>query len=247
MKPLFITGVPRSGTTYMMTLLNRHSKIFLTDETRVMVWATDVLHRKEVWEDTQVLNTDKEAFRHLLVNHLRFLIRDYYHKFMGAASYAYWGDKMPHQPGARYFLAILELYPNAKIINVHRDPRSVVASLLTKGWAKEVAGGVELWCKLTWAAIKYEEIFGPEQFLSIHYRDMLRSRRKVALDCLKFLDLQMEVGLEKWLQAEKKEPTIVSAPTAAIGTLPQDRLAPAHEEYVLSQCEELMEKLGYVP
>ena len=36
--PLFVIGAPRSGTTYINTVLNRHPKVFITNELRFMLF-----------------------------------------------------------------------------------------------------------------------------------------------------------------------------------------------------------------
>jgi hypothetical protein len=227
----------------MMTILNQHPEIFLTDESRVMVWATRLLVDEKVWEETQILNADKGVFRPILTAYLRFTILDYYRSLAGSL-YTYWGDKMPHLPGASYFEAIRELYPDAKIINLHRDPRSVVASLIERGWT-DLREGTALWCSLTKDVLEYQEVFGPEQFLSVHYPDLLGNRKRVTHRCLDFLGLKMGKDLYNWLQLEGEVTTVVSEPTAEIGTPPGVRLIPTEEWYVVSQCRELMETLGY--
>ena len=42
--PLILVGAARSGTTYLTDLINCHSDVFITEETRVFVWAHKTIH-----------------------------------------------------------------------------------------------------------------------------------------------------------------------------------------------------------
>lgn len=54
--PLIVFGAPRSGTTYLNGILNRHPQVFIAHETRLFAW----LHRA-----CRTLTRDE----HLLLNH----------------------------------------------------------------------------------------------------------------------------------------------------------------------------------
>ena len=47
--PFFIIGAPRSGTTFLQTVLDRHPDIFITNETRVMTFASRTLNKAASW------------------------------------------------------------------------------------------------------------------------------------------------------------------------------------------------------
>ena len=37
-RPLFILGVPRSGTTFLHQIINSHPNVFISDELREVAW-----------------------------------------------------------------------------------------------------------------------------------------------------------------------------------------------------------------
>jgi len=154
--PIFIVGMPRSGTTLLRTLLSAHRAIAITPETHFL---SELVPRFRMMDLSNTDNFDKfwDAF-----SRSAFMLRsqldpdetkerilasglvDYRKVFTTVlAIYAEsrgkkrCGEKTPGH--YQYIDVLLRWYPQAKVIFVLRDPRAVVASLLEVHWAPKSA------------------------------------------------------------------------------------------------------------
>lgn len=106
--PIFIVGMPRSGTTLVEQILSAHSEVFGAGE------LTDV----EVWGSGIALSSDRVSKENL--NQFRIKYLDKCAKLASGARYA--TDKMPQN--FRFLPLILAAIPEAKVLHVRRDPRA---------------------------------------------------------------------------------------------------------------------------
>jgi hypothetical protein len=149
--PIFVVGAPRTGTTLVREMLNRHPRIHLFDEVHFFerVWddraqigdlgspfsQTQAVQRlrgivREFGSDPEVADvlTVEEYRRRLMeqgrtyANLLRILLQ------AGAdlQGAALWGDSSPQD--VLYLPTILAWYPDARIVALVRDPRGFLAS-----------------------------------------------------------------------------------------------------------------------
>ncbi len=113
-----------------------------------------------------------------------------------------WSEKTPDQPAS----GILQLFPEAQIIHILRDPRDVVASRLETPWddqnARELAAA---WRWFTLDAIKAGRV-GPAHYLQIRYEDLTSDPEAVIRLVCCFLQ-------------EEYEPAMVSSPELRAGTI----------------------------
>jgi hypothetical protein len=148
---IFVVGAPRTGTTLVKEVLNRHPEIHLFDEVHFFerIWdnrkslgdlSTSESRTRAIEQvrgivakfgsDKAVADTLTTAvFRNRLEeegssyrNLLAVLLRE------GAAlrGAAHWGDSSPQD--VLYLSTILEWFPDAKIVGLVRDPRGVLSS-----------------------------------------------------------------------------------------------------------------------
>ena len=150
---VFIVGVGRSGTSLLMTLLNGHSKIAFTPETHFFrLYIANEETRKEIEKEgvdyfKSILETDKyfsrlnismeAAFEPYDNGNQVFNLIDFYKRllqlYLERKNKNFIGDKDP-----RYldFLAeIKQEFPNAKVIQIYRDPRDVILSKTKAEWS----------------------------------------------------------------------------------------------------------------
>jgi hypothetical protein len=170
--PVFIVGAPRSGTTLLRNMLNRHPTFAICNETRFCpnvyarrrafgdlkdgnngrrlvdeYLATDRirrlgLHRSEVRDQ---LLRESSSYRELFIAVLRN-----YAELQGKKRY---GEKTPQH--ALFSEVLCEWYPGAAIIHLIRDPRDVVGSLQNMAWAsKSVVINARAWVRHNAAAIR---------------------------------------------------------------------------------------------
>lgn len=151
-EPVFIVGMPRSGTTLLATILNSHPRVAISPETHFLnYWVPQYAHLNvdtpkgfdRFWraflasDRFGLLNVDRAQVEarirqagettHAVI--LAALLQEYAIK----EGKDRWGEKTPwHFP---YVDTLLKWYPKATIIYMFRDPRAVAASLLKVDWA----------------------------------------------------------------------------------------------------------------
>ena len=187
-RPIFIVGVPRSGTTLLRVILNKHPNIAICDETYFFYY---VYSRRRAFGDL----TREDNRRRLVEAYLGTwrisrlgldrqelesrLLREGtdYRAFFSSLLGAYAESRSKPRPGektpqhAEHVEALFDWYPDATVIHVVRDPRDVVASLRSVPWGRSSAvANARLWVDLTGAA---ERAAGRRGFISLRYEDLV--------------------------------------------------------------------------
>jgi len=169
---IFIVGAPRSGTTLLRNILNRHPKLAICGETQFF---HHVYARRRAFGD--LLNTKNRrclVAKYLPTDRIRRLGMDSaglserlmsegtsYQAFFSAllAYYAQsqgksrFGEKTPQH--AQYTEILCEWYPGAKILHMLRDPRDVVESLQRMAWASNsILTNARVWLQNNLAAVR---------------------------------------------------------------------------------------------
>ncbi|MBP7998847.1 MAG: sulfotransferase [Chloroflexi bacterium] len=147
--PLFLCGMARSGTTYLLTLLNAAAPIHLTYESRMLkeglalyeaLPTQTTLPRFNRFLD-ELVTAEAENIRNMaLIATLRRHQSELYELWCGRVPYAtwihhvytlaypqkpLWGDKLIR---AEYMNWLNPVWPEARLILLYRDPRAVAAS-----------------------------------------------------------------------------------------------------------------------
>ena len=210
-EPIFIVGVPRSGTTLLRMMLNSHSKIAIAPETHFFrfFWANrdkygdlkkeenfkklwNDLVRCKYFQDLKLKDTQK-IYRSLL-NHEQ---RDYKNIFEKLCKeYAKqnnklrWGEKTPGH--LEYLEIILSFFPSAKIIHIIRDPRDVALSYKKVPWGvNDVFSVARLWNR-------YMNIFknfknkNKSNFLEVKYEDLVIKAKDILQTICAFIGEEFE-------------------------------------------------------
>ena len=185
--PIFIVGGPRSGTTLLRNMLNRHPAIAICRETEFFHWvyarrrtfgslsdmhnrrrvvkaylATRRIHRMKV--DLQALEEtllrEGVSYQELFLSLLRFFARVHGRKRCG--------EKTPHN--ALVAEMLFQWYPGASVIHLLRDPRDAVASMLRMPWASgNVRSNARLWLSFNLAAWRSRSTAG---YLLVRYEHL---------------------------------------------------------------------------
>ncbi len=191
--PVFIVGAPRSGTTLLAVLLDRHSNIAIGPETQFFtmfipqIWANKRPETYEQLVDSALeferiadfgLERDQllQQFRNYELsfgNLLRAIIET--HAIRQAKRHP--GEKTPlhleHVP------MILNQFPNSKVICVIRDGRDVVRSLLDVPWAtpgnpRRFRRFCMRWNDRVEAMINYEKTLPLDRYMTVKFEDILK-------------------------------------------------------------------------
>lgn len=200
--PIFIVGAPRSGTTLLRAMLNRHPRIGLSDETYFFYY---VYLRKKAFGDLADLENRKrliasygatQRMERLKLDQARLnerllaegtgypeffaTILRFYAESQGKVRY---GEKTPHH--AWYVKTLLDWYPEGRVIHLVRDPRDVCASLFNVPWGRKTAtANAELWVSLSLAA---EQGQGNPRFRRVRYEDVVADPERAMHEVCEFI------------------------------------------------------------
>jgi len=197
--PVFIVGSPRSGTSLLRNMLNRHPSLAICGETHFDHY---VYKRRRAFGDLSNLeNRQRLVNEYLSVQRIRRLGLDvpslreklvreatsYPALFAGVAgSYAAsvgkerWGEKTPQH--ARIAELLCEWFPGAAILHIVRDPRDAVASLQRMPWApNSVIRNARNWLACNVAARKSSH---RREYLLVRYETLVaQPERELARIC----------------------------------------------------------------
>jgi len=151
-EPILLVGAPRSGTTLLRVMLNRHPRIELCDESYFHFW---IAARAQVFGDLENaanreravdrylelrrirrLGHDLDALRRRLIDHstsAATLFLELMRFHAAAAGKVRFGDKTPHH--ALVARELLRWFPRARLVHLVRDPRDVAESLRRMPWS----------------------------------------------------------------------------------------------------------------
>jgi hypothetical protein len=155
-RPIFIVGAGRSGTTLLQLMLNAHPRISVAGEIHFFDLILQIRNRvpslaaEEDFERFCSLVKQTYNFRHLahgqealarVERRLRstegrtyeLVYRCLLEEFAAMEGAVRCGEKTPQN--VRYIPEILRIFPQAKIVHMIRDPRDVVSSLVRMPWA----------------------------------------------------------------------------------------------------------------
>jgi len=208
MKPVFILGAPRSGTTFLASLLEKTvygapfethfiSKYYhllenygdLTDYKKFNKLVTDILTERAVmqWD----LYLDNKSFFKELGNNISFssITDQLCLKAAVKKGYKSWGDKTPGYVGE--FDIIKSLFPDSKYIYIVRDGRDVALSLLLKDWGpNNIYYCAEYWAELNKDSTQLLELAANGQLYFLTYEDLLDNVKTHIEKIYKFLDMK---------------------------------------------------------
>ena len=119
-QPIFIVGMPRSGTTLVEQILSSHSSIFGACELNFLDNAINLID----WQNNKIQKKDIIEIRKNYINELKKISKS-----------TYTTDKMPLN--FRWIGFIAYAFPNAKIIHVKRDAMATCWSNYKNNFSKD--------------------------------------------------------------------------------------------------------------
>lgn len=194
-RKVFLTGVAKSGTTWLMTLLNAHPEAVIRGEggfawrlLPLLQQATGAFNKhcedNRLAEVTKIGNAEFAAiFRQVVLGRLAEYARD---AGTDPASLKLIGDKTPQH--ALAMPALAQAFPEAVFVNIVRDPRDVAVSAWHHFVKRTAAGTVsehnqptlaeyatkfirESWAMGVTAALNAQKTLG-DRVLQVRYEDL---------------------------------------------------------------------------
>lgn len=206
-RPIFIVGMPRSGTTLVETILGAHRSVYAAGELEG-VKLLDRQNGELVQQDrspyANAPNLSWFAYDLLARRYLDFIARK-------NATAQHVTDKMPHN--FQNLGLIATMFPNAKIIHCRRHPLDTLLSC----WMQNFNDGHSYSAKLNDGARHYSEYqrlmahWGavlPGRIHSVDYEDMVGDQEATTRALLEFLELPWDPAC---LQFHKVERTVLTA------------------------------------
>ncbi len=265
--PLFIIGMPRSGTKLLRGLLNGHSQIsILNIETEFLP------HWVRHWETWRVSTGRYEDFLEfsLKVDSLPYFIymaernslisADTWFKscdeftvsgvFESLARHdsnagpgMIWGDKSPGY--IRHIPVLKQLFPRAKIIHIIRDVRDYCLSM-NQAWGKNIKRAAHRWVSDIQKARKDSRQI-QEDYLEINFEDLIEETESVLDKVCCFLNIDYQ---SRMLQLSTPTENLGNA-RGLTGILKQNKnkyktlLSGADQKSVEQISQTLLRELGY--
>ncbi len=213
--PIFIVGVPRSGTTVLAAILNAHSKLACSVETHFFSKTTKK-QRDEAVSDPQWPTKAVELVASLRLGgqqvHRLFgftleqintylsaeppsasaMLESLTKQFQLKAEKTQWVEKTPNH--LLHLSEIRDLYHEAKIIRIIRDPRDSSLSMCQFPWSSSsaVANAYlwEEWYQKSKSFFEYDD-----RSYTLRYEDLVEDPAQEVKDICDFIGLPFEEGM----------------------------------------------------
>ena len=125
-RPIFILGMPRSGTSLVEQIISNHEKVYGTGEHDTFRKIYNRITRNILFNEK-----DKDI---LSEENLTLIREKYFDSLVHLSTSAnIITDKTPEN--FQYIGLIFSIFPNAKIIHLKRDPRAICWSIYKSNWA----------------------------------------------------------------------------------------------------------------
>ena len=208
-KPVFIVGMPRSGSSLVEQIISSHKNVYGAGELKYLKTSVN-----PYIENITNKDLDKNLTKKDLIN-----IRNEYFKSIEPLKIkeAAFTDKMPLN--FEYIGFILKAFPEAKIIHLKRDARAVCWSIYKnffsgKGnaWAYNMNDIVDFYCSYVKTMNTWHEMF-PNQIYDISYEKLTENQQVETQKLLKYCDLEWD---ENCLNFHKNTRGVVTASSSQV-------------------------------
>jgi tetratricopeptide (TPR) repeat protein len=197
--PIFIVGMPRSGTTLVEQILASHSKVEATDElpflNRIGLELEEAGGYAKALSNFDAENQAKYAAQYLAKSApYRTLDR------------AFFIDK--HPINFLHIGLIKTLFPNAKIINVIRDPLDNAIGLYKMFFSEgaeysfTMPGIIYHWQGYLTLMNHWEQLY-PGDVMHLSYEDLAQNPDKKITDILEYCGLDVEEGCFRFYESDR--------------------------------------------
>ncbi|MFB6231579.1 MAG: sulfotransferase [Salinibacter sp.] len=210
--PVFVVGMPRSGTTLLSSLLDAHPDLVIAPEThyftrcwtggRIDGWAEvermlarldqqpgvhDMGLAEEEWA------TIRERLRALEAPTHGDILRAVLDTYAARSDAPAWGEKTPDH--LRTIPEMARQFPGAVFIAIVRDPRDVALSLRALPWNhKTLPEQAWTWRRYAARTVRYHKTLG-DRFFSLRYEDLITEPEATLRDVCMFLEMPFRASM----------------------------------------------------
>ena len=184
--PIFIVGMPRSGTTLVEQIISSHHKVYGAGELSVLDNLIAPIMNDYVTHNNSLSEKNFLLIRQRYSNNLSNL----------NASESIITDKMP--TNFKNIGFILKAFPEAKIIHLKRDPMAICWSIYQRyfpaegiGFAYDMKDLGQFYNSYTEMMVYWHELF-PSQIYDISYEDLTINQEKETRKLLKYCELEWD-------------------------------------------------------
>lgn len=237
MRPVFITGSGRNGTTMLGSMLGSHPDYVAVPECQFKIplikkidWAKNSLdqinHAFQLLENEftykiWVLDVSKEQFLQTGLsftcrNLIEWFVLQYNIQNRHRSNPKVWID---HDPQSILQAdTILEHFPEAKFIHLVRDGRAVATSVMPLDWGPNtVEHSAYFWKNSVTHGLNMENKHGSEKIIRVMYEDILKNPEKILREIcdklgLEYVDLMVEGRGFSVLDYTKHQHALVGQP-----------------------------------
>jgi tetratricopeptide (TPR) repeat protein len=210
--PVFVLGMPRSGTTLTEQILGSHSAIHGAGELDTIPQLIRRLHAWEMKIGSQRDYPDcvADLTPPLLQRHAEKVLAEL-HGFAPAAQFVV--DKLPHN--FEHIGLIKLLFPNATIFHCRRDPRDIAVSNYFTDFAAKF-GGMGFAYDLAWIGeqlVDHDRLMDhwhavfPGQIFEVVYEDLVEDTEAWARRMIDHLGLPWEAGVMDFQSLDRQVKT----------------------------------------
>ncbi|MCP4775133.1 MAG: sulfotransferase [Mariniblastus sp.] len=198
-RPIFIVGSPRSGTGFLRNMVRTHPRISIPSESHFIPhffksYSDPKNAAEAIRLGRRIKNFGRVREWGLEFSEVEFSnCRKYseaitllFSKWSLTEDKPRWGDKTPHY--VRHISTLIEIFPNAQILHIIRDPRAV-----SRSWSKHPLGSGNIysaamqWRENVMAGRNAGANLRPESYMEIRYEQLLQNPKASMESVFRFL------------------------------------------------------------
>ncbi len=241
-RPVFIVGMPRSGTTLVESILGSHPDCYAAGELKLL---GGIRMKVEGLKDRpDYLDMLPERWRALTADHAAAAAQHYLGGLeQQSPDAARVTDKMPHNFKSLWLIALM--FPNARVIHCRRDPRDTCVSIFTQVFRSGHAYKNDL-RTLGLYYRQYERLMAhwaqalPTPPLDVRYEDLIADQEGVSRRLLAHCGLDWD---ERCLEFHRQDRSVLTASSLQVKRKVYGSSVGRWKRYG-AQLEPLLEALG---
>ncbi|MDZ7611978.1 MAG: sulfotransferase [Candidatus Moranbacteria bacterium] len=206
-KPIFIMGAPRSGTTFLASSISSRDDIITLPE---MHYMHELLREELIFG-----KLNKDYIKEYLMNHVMFydlqihnninkiisrdvkytifnIINEYNTKNKNK-KFKYWVEHTPHN--YKHFNLLVHTFPDAKFIHIVRDGRAVYNSTIKTNWGyKDILKGARDWKERVEDCLLLNKLY-PQKVMTIKYEELVSDPKNELNNICNFLNIEYKEAM----------------------------------------------------